>query len=123
MGNGEWEPDPREVECISADTSTAVYMISSIQRSSKVLCQDGKIAVASSVTVFAVTIILFFVIDFLCEQLYQKKRKGAAWTVPPAGGQTQIPYYDDVVLKQELDLKENVAYGPIKKLSSARPTP
>ena len=28
----------------------------------------------------------------------------------------QIPYYDDVVLKQpdqELELKENVAYGPV----------
>jgi hypothetical protein len=37
--------------------------------------------------------------------------------VPPAGseGQTQIPYYD-VVLQPcdpELELKENVAYGPI----------
>ena len=37
----------------------------------------------------------------------------AGETVPPGvatGGQTQIPYYDVVVLKQEVELKENVAY-------------
>ena len=37
-------------------------------------------------------------------------------TLPPSV-QTQAPYYDDVVLKQheqELQLKENVAYGPIR---------
>ena len=116
MGNGEWEPDPREVECISADTSTAVYMISSTQRSFEVLCQEGKITVASSMTVFAVSAILF-VIGFLCGHFCQKirKKRKSAETVPPAGGQTQIPYYDDVVLQQELELKEkyNVAYGPI----------
>ena len=47
----------------------------------------------------------------------QKKRKTAAVisSFPPIGGrQTQIPYYDDVVLKQEvLELKANVAHGPI----------
>ena len=92
-------------------------MISSTQRSFEVLCQEGKITVASSVTVFAVSAILFVIIGFLCGHFcrkIQKKRKSAE-TVPPAGGQTQIPYYDDVVLQQELELKEkfNVAYGPI----------
>ena len=69
---------------------------------------------ASSVTVFAVTAILFFIVGFLCGHFCQKKKKPA---VPPAGsGQTQvqIPYYDDVVLKQGLELKENIAYGPIR---------
>ena len=46
--------------------------------------------------------------------LLSKEEEPAAETVPPAGEQTQIPYYDDVVLTQELELKENIAYGPIR---------
>ena len=69
---------------------------------------------ASSVTVFTVASILLFTIGFVCGHFCQKKKKPA---VPPAGsGQTQvqIPYYDDVVLKQELELKENIVHGPIR---------
>ena len=81
------------------------------------LSQDGKIAVASSVTVFIVASILFFIVGFLCGHYCQNKRKqssAAGETVPSASGQTQIPYYDDVVLEQEVELKENVAYGPLQ---------
>ena len=78
---------------------------------------DGKIAVASSVTVFTVASITFFIIGFLCGHFCQKK-KPTIETVPPSGnGQTQIPYYDDVVLQQpqqELEMKENVAYSPVQ---------
>ena len=70
----------------------------------------------SSVTVFTVASITFFIIGFLCGNFCQKK-KPAIETVPPSGsGQTQIPYYDDVVLQQpeqELEIDENVAYGPV----------
>ena len=74
---------------------------------------------ASSVTVFTMASILFFIIGFLCGHFCQKKRKPSTAaadleTVPPSGGQTQIPYYDDVVLKQEVELKENIAYAPIR---------
>ena len=68
-----------------------------------------KIAVTSSVTVVAS--ILFFVVGFLCGNVYQKKRSIRH------SGQTQIPYHDDVVLQkseQELQLKKNVAYGPVQ---------
>ena len=71
---------------------------------------------ASSVTAFVMASILFFTVGFLHGHFCQKKRKPAE-TVPPSGGQTQIPYYDDVVLQpceQELELKENVAYGPVR---------
>ena len=79
------------------------------------LNQEGQIAAASSVTVFGMASILFLAVGFLCGNFYQKKRKTAEIsTVPPADGQTQIPYYDDVILKQELELKANVAYGPIR---------
>ena len=87
------------------------------------LSRDGKIAVASSVTVFTVASILFFVVGFLCGHFCQKKSKSsttaaAGETVPPggSGGHTQTPYYDDVVIQQsdqELGLNKNVAYGPI----------
>ena len=92
------------------------------------MSRDGKIAVASSVTVFAVASILFFIVGFLCGHFCQKRRKSsttasAGETVPPggSGGQTQTLelYYDDVVLRRpdqlpELELKENVAYAPVR---------
>ena len=86
---------------------------------------DEKIAVASSVTVFTVASIVFFTVGFLCGHFCQKKRKSNRATgVPPpvasvatGGEQTQIPEYDDVVLQPnepDLELKENVAYGPVR---------
>ena len=74
---------------------------------------------ASSVITFTMASIMFFFIGFLCGRFCQKKKKKrAAETVPLAGGQTQIPYYDDVVLQQteqELELKvENVAYFSVQ---------
>ena len=75
----------------------------------------------SSVTVFIIASISFFIVGFLCGHFCQKKRKlaktAAGETVSPGvatGGQTQIPYNDDVVLKHEVELKENVAYGPAR---------
>ena len=65
--------------------------------------------------------ISFSIVGFLCGHFCQKKRKlaktAAGETVSPGvatGGQTQIPYYNDVLLKQEVELKENVAYGPLR---------
>ena len=82
------------------------------------LSRDGKIAVASSVTVFFVASILFFFTGFLSGHFCQQKKRLAVETSPAAGGQTQIPYYDDVVLQQpdeqDLELKDNVAYAPVR---------
>ena len=88
-------------------------------KSSEQQSEEGKIAVASSVAVFAVTSILFFIIGFLCGHFCHKKRKTTTEIISPAGGQIQIAYYDDVVLKQELEVKDDVtvAYGPIIKIS------
>ena len=82
-------------------------------KSGEALSWVGKITVASSVTIAAGMSILFFIVGCLCGHFHQKMRKPAE-TVPPAAGRTQIPYYDDVVLKQELELKTNVAYGPVR---------
>ena len=98
-------------------THYTFLILNGVGKSNEALTQDGKIAVASSGTVFIVASISFFIVGFLCGHFCQKKRKqssAASESVPSAGGQTQIPYYDDVVLKQEVELKENVAYGPLK---------
>jgi hypothetical protein len=102
--NGEWEPDPNT-------QSTVNFKNESIRNG--LLSQDGKIAVASSVTVFIVASISFFIIGFLFGHFCQKKRKSSTTadeTVTPAGsgGQTQTPYYDEL---EEVELEENVAYG------------
>ena len=75
----------------------------------------GTIAVASTVTVFIVIAISFFMAGFLSRHFCQKERKTAATDNKVEN--TETPYYDDVVLKQqeqELKLKENVAYAPVK---------
>ena len=82
-------------------------------KSDEALSRDGKIAVTSSVIIAAGMSTLFFIVGCLCGHFHQKVRKPAE-TVLPAVGQTQMPYYDDVVLKQELELKANVAYGLIQ---------
>ena len=58
MGNGEWEPDPREAFCVHVDANTTQTL------DSEALSPEGKIAVASSVTVL-VTLLLFIIICFL----------------------------------------------------------
>ena len=110
VGNGRWEPDPREAVCIGTGTAT---MHTITQRSSEALSQERKNVVASSVTVFVVTSILFFIIGFLSRHFCRKKKRTAA---DNNVAKKQIPCYEDVVLKQpdqELELKENVAYGPV----------
>ena len=66
---------------------------------------------ASSMTAFIVASTLFFIVGFLCGHFCQKERKNAEIV-----SQTRTPNYDDAVLQQheqELELKENVAYGPV----------
>ena len=69
---------------------------------------------ASSITVFVVTSILFFIVGFLCGHFCQKERKMADEIVPQCA-KTQGTCIYDVVQKQEqeLELEENVAYGQV----------
>ena len=74
----------------------------------------------SSVTVFVLTSIVFFTVGFLCGHFCQNKRKTAGNVSHKKTQRT--PYYNDVVLQQhqqELDLKENVVYGPIQYYSTS----
>ena len=76
------------------------------------LSQEVTIAVASSVSVFVVASTMFFAFGFLSGYVYHTKRK-VDETGPHDKKTQSSPYYDDVVLKQEqeLELKENTAYG------------
>ena len=91
----------------------------------KPLNRDGKIAVASSVTVFVVASVLFFVVGFLCGYFFHKKKKmfTVSETILSTGeGTQQVTNTDGSVLDQELELKDNVAYGPVRS-STSQPVP
>jgi hypothetical protein len=78
--------------------------------------------VASTLTFIAGSSI-FFIVGFLCGHFCRKERKNTQTSTDPRTASrcdqeniSSTPIYDDVVLKQreqELELKENVAYGPI----------
>ena len=84
----------------------------------EVLNQDGKITLAS-ISVFAVTAVLFFIIGFASGYSCQKRKNSATETVSPVGTQQLNPVYEDIGQpkndKQQLELKENTAYGHIEK--------
>ena len=74
------------------------------------------IAVTSSVATFAVGSLVFFAVGFLCGRLYQRHKHLAEPTHGPPLAKNMTPVYDDIILKQheqELELKENIAYGPL----------
>ena len=80
------------------------------------LSEDGKIAVASSVSTFVITSVVFFTFGYLCRHYRQKPKQ----TLPvPVTNRT--PLYENVIpeqnTEQDLELKENVAYGPIAIIS------
>ena len=122
---GHWEPNSSNI-CAEATDSSGKhnfvfidfeYIYTSITVGGSVeptLSRDGKIAVASSITVSTVMSILFFIVGFLCGHFYRRERKMSET------GQAHTPYYDDVVLRQhtgneqQLELKENVAYAQVR---------
>ena len=89
------------------------------------LTDDGKIAVASSVT-FVAGSSMFFIIGLLCGRFCRKERpnsRSQTSTGPRTASQSDqenipsTPIYDDMVLKQqeqELELKENIAYASVQ---------
>ena len=63
-------------------------------------------AVVSSVTAFLVASILFFIVGFLCGHFCRTKRGSCPTTAVDQG----TSHHDE---KQEIDLKENVAYESV----------
>ena len=94
-------------------------------RLSESLSRDGKIVLASLVTVILLwlQLILFFTLGFLCGnfRICQKRRKpsqcsswwDSVWERLQVDSHRSLAYTmmsDEVVLRQEVELKENVAY-------------
>ena len=82
-------------------------------------------AVASSVTVFILSSVLFFIVGYVCGYFGQKRKQSSACKdtsdeiVCPQQSQP-TPVYEDVLPKStqvhfqihDFELKKNVAYGP-----------
>ena len=84
----------------------------------EVLNQAGKIALAS-ITIFAVTAALFSIVGFVSGYSCQKQKNSSTETVSPVETQQLNPVYEDVGQpksdEQQLELKEDTAYGHIEK--------
>ena len=62
--------------------------------------------------------LMCFIVGFLCGCLYQRHKQLAESThgIAPPPTKNVIPVYDDIILEQhqqEMELKTNVAYGPL----------
>ena len=71
---------------------------------------------ASSLITLIISSIVFFIFGYFCRHYHQKQKR----TLPiPVTNRT--PVYENVIpeqnLEQDLELKENVAYGPIASFS------
>ena len=81
------------------------------------LSKDGIIIeVASSLITVIISSITFFIFGYLCHHYRQKQR-----VTPPIPVVNQPPVYENVLpkqnLEQNLEMKENIAYGPIAIVS------
>jgi membrane protein DedA with SNARE-associated domain len=79
------------------------------------LSHDGKIAIASSISIAVSASILFSTLGYLCG-LYRQKKQLLKQKSP----NKLTPVYEDVLPKEEneqkLELKSNIAYAPVKQL-------
>ena len=78
------------------------------------LSEDGKIAVASSLITLIISSVVFFTFGYFCRHCQQRPKQTS-----PIPIRSTIPVYENVTIEQDtcteqdLELKENVAYGPI----------
>ena len=62
-------------------------------------------------TTFIVTSIVFFTFGYLCRHCHRKQEQTR---LPPAKTPIPGPVYEDVLpTHKDLELKENIAYGPL----------
>ena len=102
LGSSLWKPALGEAECTPTVKSGS-------------LNYEINIVVASSLTIFVASSVLFFIVGFLCRHFAYVcgKREPLSETVSPPE-EKPTPLYDDVMPRQqeqELELNTNVAYG------------
>lgn len=82
------------------------------------LSHDGKIAIASSISVAIAASVLFSTFGYLCGHCRQKKQLLKQKSPSSADKPTPV-LYEDILPKKEneqkLELKSNIAYAPIKQ--------
>ena len=126
---GQWKPNTSSIceegrysgiQCIIIGLRAYHIIFIILWSSLELLSQDGKIAVASSVTVFVVVSVLFFTVGFLCGYFCRNQQKDKNFkeedTIPTESPEKkQTPYYDNIDQFdiQPKHLKENVAYGQV----------
>ena len=73
---------------------------------------------ATSVTTFIVTSVVFFTFGYLCDRY---RRKQEQTRPPPAKRPTPGPVYEDVLptqnTEQDLELRENIAYAQVANIN------
>ena len=69
---------------------------------------------ALSVSTFIITSVVFFTLGYLCHHCHQKPKQTSTLSIPV---KNIVPLYENVIpeqdTEQDLELKENVAYGPV----------
>ena len=80
------------------------------------LSEEEIIAVASSLIVFIISSVVFFIFGYSCHHCRQTQKQTL-----PISVMNRTPVYENVIpeqnLEQDLELKENIAYGPIASFS------
>ena len=121
MGNGEWEPDISEMNCIGLlalyALTAAIFYAQTHQFHCKLAIHFDYLTVMSGATlttalisvtcVLVVISVLTFVIGFICGQCYVRKKASAANSNKNAEPSNTGPANEQV---GDLELKENVAY-------------
>ena len=83
------------------------------------LSEEGRIAVASSLITFIVSSVIFFAFGYFCHHCQLKTKQTSSIPDPI---RSTVPEYENVTLEQDteqdLELKENVAYGPLTTSNS-----
>ena len=77
---------------------------------------DIKIAVVSSVSVFAITSLSFFVVGFLCGHFCQIKKEASCACTAYEHENTSYNHSNETQCHNELELKENVAYAQVLRV-------
>ena len=116
---GHWEPstddicaEPRGTWDYDTAIITSQQYLLLISYLGSLLSEDGKIAVASSVITLIISSVVFFTFGYICRHYRQKQTQAL-----PIPVMNRTPVYENVIpeqnTEQDLELKENIAYGPI----------
>ena len=128
--DGQWKPDPREVECKGDSLHVIILLLPHVTIYNNIITNTHNINIVHeedneprplmakvpvlitasvTITVFIVTAIIFFAIGFLCRHLvYQRENNQDKLTTP-----SSINVQDaqkDAQQSHELELQTNVAY-------------